>query len=361
MINVFYKLEIVIISILFSLLSISIMFINNDLYYKNVLSGVIHFKEVIFFLAVISILKELIRTIKWDKTFSSNNVTLYTIMFSFTFGLATPVLMKRLFSNKNASITNLTRLVCISMFIFPTTVASSFLYDKLHPNMFYCTTFGLMLLPIIFYVFNMKLSYSTKIVYILMGSILSVSIIFFIKHIFIISLLLSQTYFYIILMIFLLFFMDRSKNIDFKNIVREIASNMILFISMGLFAVSLMNAHIDLKFNNVIVAAIFLVVIFPSITILFIHPLALFSILGPSINNCLDGFLSNNQLYVLWVLSFILAQLCSPSSIASILAAQHEKKSILTVSFYRHIFFCIKLAGIVIICVCVWILMGKII
>jgi hypothetical protein len=140
---------------------------------------------------------------------------------------------------------------------------------------------------------------------------------------------------------------------NYKNFIRESASNIVFFSSMGMFSISILTFH-SVDFKSVLFGMLFLLIFFPIITMFFVHPLALYSIFGLSINHCISDVFTKEQLYILWILVFIVSQLCSPSSIASIMAAQQENKSVISVSFNRHLLFCIKLSLIVGIYIVIW-------
>ena len=86
-------------------------------------------------------------------------------------------------------------------------------------------------------------------------------------------------------------------------------------------------------------------VLLPAVSVLGIHPLVLFNVIFPLVDNSLLG--GPAAQYIAWVSMFMLAQLVSPVSISAILAAVALGVSPAETSYKLHRRFAVALALVV--------------
>lgn len=135
---------------------------------------------------------------------------------------------------------------------------------------------------------------------------------------------------------------------------RSCSGEVMLMLACGLLAVALSRVGGELPFLRQAVALIWsspamaygvVLLLLPAITLFGVHPMILFNLVFPIVDNSLLG--STAAQYLAWVSMFVAAQLVSPVSISAILAANALGVSPAATSYRLHGRFVLGLAAFV--------------
>lgn len=349
----------------FCLLALGIIYVSENSVVL-VLYGAFFFGKVIFYLFATTILKHSIlnsslilpKKICQDHNLKQYQENVYGDCFlsSFSFGLATPFLIKAI--NQSVDYAWLSRWTCLSMFFVPTTIASFIIFETLPVSIVGIILHTLPLLLVFCLIFPIKFNVSKQTAYLLLLATCNILTLWCSSTIFKISLLVTQSTIFLVIAVILIFvdardlskskYLGKSKIIIKKSVLESI-NNTVFFVGLGVLTNSLSHYNRliaivnNIHFSYAIEYVMLILVILPIITIFFIHPLLLYSLLAHNINQHLIFNLGAYNTYILWVGMFIVSQLCSPASVSSILASHVEHTSIFRVSLSRHWRFCIIL------------------
>ncbi len=324
------------------------------------ISGFLFLKWVIVYVVSIEILKYSIN--KWDKKdsfeFNQNQYTkmeikLLSLVAAFPFGLGVTSFFNGL-SKQSIKTLPISRGIAISIVLFPTTPASGFVLDYYRITAIY--EVFLIGLPIAiamiyslkeFSIYNLiKTKFLLFIISIGILNFIYIAILsFFIEGYF----LLKESIFYLLLSLYFNKYVFK----DMYKIIIKTKNEIFFFMGVGILGSTLVltSNYTNYSFDSYLIISDFMIIIpiilLPILSIFFIPPFVLFIIFVPYITSLLNinGY-GNNLIYIIWIIMLTNAQLLSPVSLTTIIAAKNSNSNIFVESVFKHYKFCLKLTTI---------------
>ena len=314
------------------------------------LQGALFLDDVLIYIAALEILKialsqrKILAELHYRPDFFSYHQTrLLALVSAFPFGLGVSSFLKGL-SRDGIDTKPISEGMTASMLIYPTTLASGFVFDSFQLTSLAATfLFGL---PLVFLLF---LSFPKKTLLSLLKSnlfrvtaalgVLNYFYLVILSHFIPHNYMLKQAAFFVLLSLVI--------NIrvvpQIPQVLWKARNNFIFFVCVGMLGhafigwMSYSEIIPDHAWLNSYIAIAIPIFIIPLMSILFIHPLVLFLIFNPLITPYLQVIGVNElSLYSIWVVMLINAQLLSPVSLTTVLSVSNSNSNIFTESFLKH-------------------------
>lgn len=321
-------------------------------------SGFLFLKWVIFYIVSLEILKFSIN--KWEKKdkfeFDQNQYTkmeikLLSLIAAFPFGLGVTSFFNGL-SKKRVETLPISQGIAISIVLFPTTPASAYVLDYYRISAIY--EVFIIGLPIViamifslkeFHVHNLiKTKFLILIISIgILNFIYIATLSFFVDGYF----LLKESIFYL----FLSLYFNKHFFRSVINVIIKTKKEILFFMGIGILGNTLLliSNYTNYNFDSFLIVSDFIIILpivmLPLLSIFFIPPFVLFIVFVPYITSLLsiNGY-DNNLIYIIWIIMLTNAQLLSPVSLTTILAAKNSQSNIFAESIFKHYKFCFKLS-----------------
>ena len=335
----------------------------SDVNFNFLLEGMLFLDDVLIYIAALEILKsaliqrKLFAELDYKPAFFSYHQTrLLAMVSAFPLGLGVSSFLKGL-SKDDINTKPISEGMTASMLIYPTTLASGFVFDSLQlaPSLFNLFMFGL---PIIFMLF---MPWPKETLAALVNSNLFRMLAVLALGNYIYLLILSQffTHHYMLKQaaFFVLFALGINTRIisQIPQILWGARSSFFFFICVGMLGHAFIHwiAHLKIisafAWLNVFAAMAIPIFVIPLLGIVFIHPLVLFLIFNPLLSPYLQSMgVRELNLYVIWVVMLINAQLLSPVSLTTVLSVSNSNSNsnIFTESFLKHNIYVLKISCI---------------
>lgn len=329
----------------------------------NIISGFIFLKYVIIYVIALELLKMSLSSknskfldIKFDShKYTYSETIVISLLSAFPFGLGVSSILKGL-SKNSINTLPISQGMTMSMFIYPTTLASGYVLDyyKLS-SILYIFIYGLPIVFAIVFVFKnisfAKLAKDKLVVSILKIGTINVIYIAGMSILIDGNFLLKQSFFFIALSII------NNKSILLYSLkaIYNVKDQVIFFLGSGIFGkvITSVISNTDpstfqsLENLNLYILILIPIVVIPIFSIMLVHPLVLFIMFAPILSSSLNIF-SDLSIYVIWITMLINSQLLSPVSITTVLASKNTNTNIFTESFIKHYKFCTTISFTVI-------------
>jgi len=322
------------------------------------MNGFLFLKSVIIYVISLEILKKSLSSwnentkIKFNqKDYTNSEMKILSVFSAFPFGLGVTSFFKGI-SKNNINTLPISQGLAISILLYPTTPASGYILDFYQiENMYEIFLYGLpiaLLMLLSFKNLSMKHLLNTQflVLIVLMGVVnfIYIEIIsIWIKGHF----LIKESFFYILLS----FYINRNIFKDFLPIIINTKGEILFFMGIGTLGNTLIiwSELNSVSYNEFLLISnlvlIVPIVILPVLSVLLIPPFVLFIIFSPYITELMiiNNF-SDIAIYSTWMIMLVNAQLISPVSLTTIMAAKNSDNNIFTESVLKHYKFCIKLS-----------------
>jgi hypothetical protein len=314
------------------------------------LKGALFLDNVLIYIAALEILKGALNKRKvmvalayMPADFSYSQTRLLAMVSAFPFGLGVSSFLKGL-SDENINTKPISEGMTTSMLMYPTTLASSFVFDCFQlTSLSALILFGLplvllMLLPLT------RSSLLTLIKSSLFKMVVLVALVNYV-YLVVLSQLIEQHYMLKQAAFFVLFaFVINIKIVSkIPVILWGYRSVFIFFVCVGIlgyvFVCWVERQDVIHNFERLSIYAAIAVPIFiiPLLSVLFIHPLILFVIFNPLLTPCLQAYgIGEFSLYGIWVVMLINSQLLSPVSLTTVLSVSNSNSNLFSESFLKH-------------------------
>lgn len=357
----FLKHNLIIMATIFLLVGSVLYFVfisQNESNISFFLEGMFLLDDVLIYITCLEVLKRALmdqEKLQWltykKQEYSYFQTRVLSFVCAFPFGLGVSSFLKSL-SKTEINTKPISEGMTSSMLIYPTTLASGFVFDYF--KLTSISNLFILSLPLcLFIIFPIKhFSLKTLLYSKLFWCVLFLSIVnyiyliilsIYIEHYF----MIKQSAFFIILALII----NTKTLAKLHSILYNARLQLIFFMCLGIMG----HAFIQLLDNNeiwenlewslsiyIIMVPIFII---PILSIFFIHPLVLFIIFSPIISPIIIAQgIGNYELYLVWIVMLINSQLLSPVSLTTVLAVTNSNSNIFSESFLKHIKFSIKLS-----------------
>lgn len=350
-----------IMSVVFILIAL-FFYINNiePLTTSIALNGILFLDNVLIYVAALEILKASLyrRRILISLEFNPNSFTYHqTIILSlasaFPFGLGVSSFLKGL-SKEEIYIEPISKGMTASMLIYPTTLASGFVFD--HFKLSSLSELFIIGIPIIFLLLlpwqkgslsALAKSYLFHVVILL--CIINILYLFLLSKFIPNYFMLKQSAFFTFIALII------HPNIIFStvNILWKARDMFIFFICVGVLGdafirwLNQFELLTDFVWLNVYSAIAIVIFVVPLLSFVFIHPLVLFLVFNPLISPFLiKAGVDDLSIYTTWVVMLINSQLLSPVSLTTVLSVSNSNSNIFTESFLKYSTYSLKVSCI---------------
>ena len=322
------------------------------------LQGAILLDDVLVYILALQILKSSLNTrriftnLQYNQVdYSSDKTRLLALVSAFPFGLGVSSFLKGL--SKSAINTKpISEGVTASMLIYPTTLASGFVFDSF--GLSSLSALFLFGLPVVITIFLISLKKSllslvkTKL-------FLIVAVLGLCNYLYLLTLsqfipqyfMLKQALFFILIS----FLLNVKIASNIPHVLWATKNSFVFFICVGILGhafinwLDSLNLTISHSLLNIFVFVAIPVFIIPLFSILFIHPLVLFMIFNPVLSpHLLEAGFSSLSIYVVWIVMLINAQLLSPVSLTTVLSVSNSSTNIFSESFMKHSLYALKIS-----------------
>lgn len=327
---------------------------------KNIssfLEGAFLLKYVIVYLISLEILKTSLSSKKnlfnlnFDlNSLSKNQLRFISLLSAFPFGLGVSSFLQGI-SKTIVSTKYVSQGMTLSMLIYPTTLASGFVFDYYKINfLFSISIYGIPVILLFLFPYNKNLvfkKYGMLVLKIIMLAIINILYINFISFFFENNFLIKQSLFFIMLA----FFLNKTILVKLFFIIKCLYRQILFFLAIGLFGSSLLEYQSvlflkkDLLSSYSFLLPLLPIIFIPILSILFIHPLILFLIFNSFLDELFFYFnYTNLDMYFLWIIMLINSQLLSPVSLTTVISSKNTGTNIFAESFLKHYKFVFSLS-----------------
>lgn len=327
---------------------------------NTLLKGIFFLDNVLIYIAALEILKaslsqrKILNDIKFNPNFFSYHQTsILSLVSAFPFGLGVSSFLGGL-SKEEINIEPISKGMTASMLIYPTTLASGFVFDSFRLTSL--TELFLFGIPIVIFLLlpwqKGSLSVLAKsnlfriiVVLCIVNFVYLLCLSQFIANYF----MLKQSAFFVIIALII----SPSIILSTAKILWKARKLFIFFICVGILGdafirwINQLELLSALEWLNVYNAIAIVIFIIPLLSIVFIHPLVLFLIFNPLISPfLLNNGVSEISVYTIWVVMLINSQLLSPVSLTTVLSVSNSNSNIFTESFLKYSTYSLKVSCI---------------
>jgi hypothetical protein len=322
--------------------------------------GTMLLSDVLVYTASLEVLKECLKSAPIldcyqynQNAYTAKQTKLLAIASSLTFGLGVSSFFKGL-AKGDVDTKAISEGMTASMLLYPTTLASSYIYDDLGLSSLSALFLAglpiaiLMLLPITLR--DIHKVASSSIFRLSLALAIGDLIYLFVAGFFVVGhITLKQSFLFLFLGICL-----KWKTVSSTPMICWKSRGVLAFLaSTGVLGYSVMSSSASnglsgvLSHINLYLLVGFVIVVIPMVSLLFMHPLVLFIMASPIVSPLFESYgMSAATQYVIWITMIINAQLLSPVSLTTILSASNENRGILVENLRRHGMYALKLSAL---------------